>query len=200
MMATITISRQLGSLGSQVAQHTADLLGYRLVWRDLIHQAARRAGAPEMALAVIDELRLFGLCPSPQACQAYRRAVEQIMQELADQGDVVIQGRAGQIILKDRPDTLHVRIIAPKDLRVERITQKLGITVEQALAQVEASDRYRANYLRRFYQARWDDPALYHLVLNTANLSPVQAGEIICQAVTVCLPSMPHTSNSGKGV
>jgi cytidylate kinase len=199
-MATITLSRQMGSLGSQVAQQTADMLGYRWVWHDLINQAAQRAGAPEMALAVIDELRLLGVCPSPQACQAYRIAVEQIMEELAAEGNVVIQGRAGQIILKDRADTLHVRIVAPKTLRVERIAKKLDITREQALAQVEASDRYRANYLRRFYKARWDDPSLYHLVLNTAYLTPQQAVAIICQAASIYLTTLLHSAVSGKEI
>jgi cytidylate kinase len=199
-MATITLSRQMGSLGSQVAQQTADMLGYRWVWHDLINQAAQRAGAPEMALAVIDELRLLGVCPSPQACQAYRIAVEQIMEELAAEGNVVIQGRAGQIILKDRADTLHVRIVAPKTLRVERIAKKLDITREQALAQVEASDRYRANYLRRFYKARWDDPSLYHLVLNTAYLTPQQAAAIICQAASIYLTTLLHSAVSGKEI
>lgn len=190
----------MGSLGSQVARLTADMLGYRLVWRDLINQAAQRAGAPEMALAAIDELRLLGICPSPQACQAYRRAVEQIMHEMANGGNIVIQGRAGQIILKDRPDTFHVQTIAPKALRVERIAQKLGIPLENALAQVEASDRYRANYLRRFYKVRWDDPSLYHLVINTANMTVQQASTIICQAASVYLPSITLLSISGKEV
>lgn len=190
----------MGSLGSQVAQQTADMLGYRWVWHDLINQAAQRAGAPEMALAVIDELRLLGVCPSPQACQAYRIAVEQIMEELAAEGNVVIQGRAGQIILKDRADTLHVRIVAPKTLRVERIAKKLDITREQALAQVEASDRYRANYLRRFYKARWDDPSLYHLVLNTAYLTPQQAAAIVCQAASIYLTTLLHSAVSGKEI
>jgi cytidylate kinase len=199
-MATITLSRQMGSLGSQVAQQTADMLGYRWVWHDLINQAAQRAGAPEMALAVIDELRLLGVCPSPQACQAYRIAVEQIMEELAAEGNVVIQGRAGQIILKDRANTLHVRIVAPKTLRVERIAKKLDITREQALAQVEASDRYRANYLRRFYKARWDDPSLYHLVLNTAYLTPQQAAAIVCQAASIYLTTLLHSAVSGKEI
>lgn len=190
----------MGSLGSYVARLTAEILGYRLVWRDLINQAAQRAGAPEMALAAIDELRLFGICPSPQICHAYRRSVEQIMHELADQGNVVIQGRAGHIILKDRIDALHVRIIAPKTVRVERIAQSLGISKECAQAQVEASDRYRANYMRRFYNVRWDDPSSYHLILNTAHLTVEQAGAIISQAVSIYMPApLPHPT-PGKEV
>lgn len=189
----------MGSLGSQVAQLTAETLGYRLVWRDLINQAAQLAGAPEMALAVIDELRLLDLCPSPQACQAYRRAVDKIMHELAEKGNVLIQGRAGQVILKDSPDVFHVQIIAPKSLRVERIKQRLSITTEQALAQVEASDRYRANYLRRFYKVHWNDPSLYHLVINTAGLTIQQASEIICQAIQICLPTPSSSPRFRQG-
>lgn len=194
-MPTITLSRQMGSLGSQVAQIIAEMLGYKLVWRDLINQAAQRAGVPEMALAVIDELHLLGVAPAPQASRVYLAAVETIMHELADQGNTVIQGRAGQVILKNRPDTLHVRVIAPRNLRVERIAHKFGISIESALAQVEASDRNRATYLRRYYKTRWDDPALYHIVINTGDLSAQQAAAIICHAVSIHLPgSTPSTS------
>lgn len=181
-MATITISRQMGSLGSEVAFMVAERLGYRLIWRELINLAARRAGAPEMALAAIDELDLLGLTPSPQAQKAYIDEVNRIVNELAEQGNVVILGRAGQVILHGRPETLHVRIFAPQPLRIKRIAEKLGVTLDKAAAQVEASDRYRARYLRRFYRARWDDPALYHLVLNTAHLTSAQATDIICRA------------------
>jgi cytidylate kinase len=181
-MTTITISRQMGSLGSDVAFLVAERLGYRLVWRELINLAARRAGAPEMALAAIDELDLLGLTPSPQAQRAYIEEVNRIVNELAEQGNVVILGRAGQVILHGRPETLHVRIFAPQALRVKRVAEKLGVTIDKAAAQVEASDRYRARYLRRFYHVRWDDPALYHLVLNTAHLTSAQAADIICRA------------------
>ena len=81
-MAAITISRQLGSLGYDISQAVADQLGYHLVWRDVINRAALRSGTPEVALAAIDELGLLDLCPSPEACQAYRQAVQQIMEEL----------------------------------------------------------------------------------------------------------------------
>ena len=189
-MAIITISRQMGSLGSQVARLTAEMLGYRLVWRELINQAAQRAGVPEMALAVIDELHLLGVEPTPQESQAYLVAVDQIMHEMAERGNTVIQGRAGQVILKDRPDALHVRIIAPINLRIERVSQKVGIPAEFAKAQVEASDRSRANYLRRFYKVRWDDPALYHLVINTADLTDQQAAAIICHAFSIYYPAL----------
>src|SRR5512135_1529753 len=110
-MGVITISRQLGSLGREIASTTAECLGYNLVWRELINDAARRAGAPEAALSSIDELGLLGDCASPRVRRAYRQAVETVMKEFAERDNVVIVGRAGQVILRDRPNVLHVRII-----------------------------------------------------------------------------------------
>ena len=182
-LAAVTISRQMGSLGYQVAREVANLLGYRLMWRELINQAALRSGNPEVALATIDELGLLGLCPSPKACKSYLEALRLFILELADEGNVIIVGRAGQMILRDRPDVFHVRVIAPAALRAERIARLHAIPLESAQAQIDASDGYRRKYLKRFYQVSWDDPELYDLVLNTAHLSPEKAAFLIREAM-----------------
>ncbi|MBN1248993.1 MAG: cytidylate kinase-like family protein, partial [Anaerolineae bacterium] len=159
-MAAITISRELGSLGSQIARSLADHLGYRMVWREVINEAACRARAPEVALAVIDELGLFGVRPSAKARHAYLQGVQQILTELANAGEVVILGRAGQVILRDCPDVLHVRIIAPTARRVERLVERQHISASAARAQIEKSDATRYTYLKRNYHVDWDDPEL----------------------------------------
>ena len=66
-----------------------------------------------MALAAIDELGLLDIRPSAAAYKAYRQALAQVMAELAVQGNTVIVGRAGQVILGQRADVLHVRVVAP---------------------------------------------------------------------------------------
>lgn len=179
----VTISRQLGSRGLGIARALGGSLGYRVAARDLINQAAMRSGNPEVALAVIDELGLLGICPSPEACQSYRQAVRQVMEELLQEGKVIIVGRAGQVILHDYPQVLHVRIIAPQAERTQRIATDQNIPIEKALAQVQASDRHRRNYLKRHYQVNWEDPNLYDLTINTAQLSIRAAAAIIHQAL-----------------
>jgi cytidylate kinase len=186
-VTAITISRQLGSLGDEVAQAIAERLGFRLFSRDVIHQAALRAGAPEVALAMIDDLGLLGLRPSAQARQAYHQAVKAVMEELAEGGKVVIVGRAGQVILRQHPGVLHVKVIAPAELRAERIAAQQTISLEAARAQISASDQARRNYLRRYYHARWDDPQLYDIIVNTARLQPAAAACLVCQALAQCL-------------
>jgi cytidylate kinase len=182
-MAAITISRQLGSLGSLIAKEIAERLNYRMVWREVINEAAVRATAPEVALSMIDDLDLFGLRPSYQKRKAYREAIQQIVHELADAGRIIIVGRAGQVILKEHPDVLHLRIIAPRDLRIERIATTYGIARDAACERVDHSDRTRRDYVRRSYHVDWNDPDLYDLVINTARLSQAQATQIICRAV-----------------
>jgi cytidylate kinase len=196
---TLTISRQLGSQGFAVAQAAAERLEYRLVWRELINQAALRAGAPEAALAMIDELGLLGACASPQACLAYRQAVKQVLDELAVQGRVVILGRAGQVILHETPHTFHVRLIAPLQVRAQRVASRESIALDCAIARIEASDRNRRTYLKRFYQVNWNDPELYDLVINTANIPVDTAAALICQVLTrpVVDQGEPHSPNYG---
>ena len=192
-MPSITISRQLGSLGDEVAQAIAERLNYQVVCRDLINQAAIRSGAPEMALFLIDDLDLLGLRPSSESRQHFLTSISEVMHELAAQGDCVFVGRAGQMILRDYPGVLHVKVIAPARLRIERIAAVQGIDLEAANAQVLASDRSRRNYLKRYYQARWDDPELYDLIVNTSRLAPGDAACLICQAMKQCIfPTMQN--------
>jgi len=181
-MNAITISRQLGSLGTRIAREVAQRLDYRLVWREVINEAARRAGAPEVALATIDDLGLLGLQPSQEALQAYEEAVREVMGDLADEGEVVIVGRAGQVILAGRADVLHVRIIAPPEVRVGRIASRQQIPEAAARAQMEESDRTRRAYLLHTYQVAWNDPQLYDLVLNTARMTVPSAADLIIHA------------------
>lgn len=183
-MTVITVSRQMGCLGCDVANEIARCVNYRVVWREVINEAAIRAGVPEVALATIDELDLLGLRPSVHARKAYHDAVREMMKELASEGNVVIVGRAGQAILRDSPGVIHVRLYAPFDRRVERIAKRHQISVETALAQVQASDQARARYLKKYYHIRWDDPELYDILLNTANITVEMAAATICGLIS----------------
>ncbi len=194
-MTAITISRQLGSMGDEVAQAVAQRLNFDVVSRDLVNQAALRAGVPEVALATIDDLGLLDVRPSPKAQRAYHQAMHAIMEELASRGNVIIIGRAGQIILKKYPEVLHIKVIAPAALRAERIASQKNVSLVAARAQIEASDRSRRNYLRRYYHAGWNNPELFDLIINTARLSPEQAACLICQALSQCINPGAYVRN-----
>lgn len=178
-MSAITISRQMGSRGDELAQEVARRLGWRWVCRDIINQAALAAGVPQVALAEVDELGLLGLRPTARERRLYLSQVERIIRELADEGNVVIVGRGSQLVLRERPDVLHVRVVAPLEVRVDWLCREEAICREAARVRLEAGDRTRARYVQRNYHVRVGDPALYHLVINTGRLALPVAVDLV---------------------
>ena len=181
-MPVITLSRELGSRGDDVAMAVAERLGLRLVGRELINRAAREAGAPEVALAEIDELGLLGVRPSPAAVRLYAQKVAEVIRELADRGNLLVVGRGGQVVLAGEPGVLHARVIAPRPMRLQVVQERCHVAPEAAAARIDASDKARAAYLRRVHGVRGDDPGRYDLVLNLAHLSVEAAADVICLA------------------
>lgn len=180
-MSAITISRQMGSQGDELALTVAQQLGWQLVQRDLINRAAVAAGIPHIALADIDELGLLNLRPSAKEWRAYQDHVAGLIQAWADKGEVVIVGRGGQMALRGWPDVFHIRVVAPLEMRVAHLQQKENISAESAHARLEASAKTRARYLRRSYGVQIDDPTLYHLIINTGLLGLPQAVNMVIQ-------------------
>ena len=182
-MNAISISRQMGSKGDELAQQVADHLNWRCVGYELINQAALAAGAPHVALAEIDELGFFNLQPTAEERQAYQSEIERIIGELADVGQVVLLGRGGQVILQDHPNVLHLRIVAPLETRVNWLQQENNFPADEARICLVQSDHVRARYLRQHYDKHLDDPMLYHLMINTGLLDLSQAVKLITQMV-----------------
>ena len=103
---------------------------------------------------------------------------------------MVILGRGGQAILQDMPDVFHVRIVAPMDVRLRRIqAEKKGFTAEAAREWAVEQDRKTAEYLKRYFGIRWDDPMLYHMLLNTGKIEPWLAARFVANAVTQLEPT-----------
>jgi cytidylate kinase len=94
-------------------------------------------------------------------------------------GQVVIVGRGAQAILKDAPDVLHVRVEAPSEERIKRLRKERTLNEMEARQMIMDKDRATAEYLGRFFDIDWENPALYHLILNTGKLSIEAAAQVI---------------------
>ena len=105
---------------------------------------------------------------------------------------MVIVGRAGQAILQNHPQVLHLRVMAPLETRIQRIVEAHKISAQAAAAQIHDSDRYRADYLKIFYHIDWEDPTLYHLIINTGRIDLITSAEVVCAAVDK-ISSLPRS-------
>jgi cytidylate kinase len=190
-MPVVTISRQLGTNGNAVAAAVAEKLKAPLLGRDLINQAARRAGVPELALAALDDLGLLEMRPSREARLAYREALAKLAQEIADTGNAVIVGRNAQMILRDRPDVFHVHIVAPEAMRLQRVMVAYRCSEEAARARIAAADAVRSRLFRAIHGTKRDDTACCDLVINMAKLTVEDAADVIVQAAKASTKDRP---------
>lgn len=120
-----------------------------------------------------DGVEMFTPYPSQEFKEEeYIDVLKQVMHEAAKRGPTVFLGRGGSQIFKDFSGAVHVRLVAAKKDRVERVMAEQNIVEEQANELIEQRDEAARKFLLDFFDVEWNDPLQYHLVLNTSRLSP----------------------------
>jgi len=203
-MQAITISREYGSGGGEIATRLARRLGWRLIDHEVVVQIARELQVSEEEAAAHDEqveglisrilrsMRLSApevlvdeapaLAPATEE-RAYHEALRHVVQAAASAGHAVIVGRGGQAILADRRDVLHVRVVAPLDRRIAYVARREGLTMAAARERTLQKDWARARFVQTLYHCNPDDPHLYDLVINTGVLDLDSAVDLIYLAL-----------------
>lgn len=205
----VSITRQVGVAGEEVAAEVAQRLNWRVVDYQVIQRAAEEAGvsvetvteaehSPSLVTRILEALARnpsvpvaawadpLPLATSPLATSTdYRQMIEGVLRQMADRGDCVIVGHASGAILDDRLDTLRVLISGTIAARVRRIKVTMGVDEEAALKTVKRSDNERVEYFRRFYESGFLDPFSYDLCINTDHLNPEQTADLIVHAASL---------------
>jgi len=182
-MPIITISRQFGSLGDQIARATADALGYRYVEKSEISETLADFGFSIAELDKYDEKKPSIWRSLSVRKEQFAHLIQAAVYELAAANNAVIVGRGGQVILKDVPGTLHIRIVAPYETRFCRLVKERGYEKNDAQRALKQSDRDSAGYLHTYFDADWNHCDQYDLVLNTRSIMVSDCIEIIARAV-----------------
>jgi cytidylate kinase len=200
----ITITRQYGSGGSDIAQLVARALGWTVIDNQFVDEVARRAGLPsdevaqreERAPGLLERLARTLAVASPElfiTTAAVPRVeedeativqlTERIIREAASEGRAVLVGRGAQALLAQRPDALHVYVVASKPWRMKLAVERLGVEPGSVEQVVDDTDRRRDQYVRTYYRRRRQDPAIYDLVVNAERLGfEGAAGVIVAEA------------------
>jgi cytidylate kinase len=183
----ITISREYGASGRAVTRGLAERLGYRLLDEDLpVVVAARLGTSPEMVEGI--EYRQVGFGqrllrslstgmpeafqPAPEVEDLHaetHREIERLIHEAADAGNVIVVGRLGNYILRDRPDVLRVFLTAPLPWRTAQIVAALGLAESAAKTEIARVDGGRRRHAREQFDFDWGDPHYYDLVLDVSH-------------------------------
>ncbi|HHY84660.1 MAG TPA: cytidylate kinase-like family protein [Verrucomicrobia bacterium] len=195
----ITISRQCGSGGHEIAQKLAARLRasaspeappWTVFDRNLVERVLQDHNLPERLARFMPEDRtrqieailheIFGLLPP--AWTLVQQTAETILQ-LAELGNVIILGRGANIITASLPHMIHVRVMGSLERRIDRLCMAEGITRKEAAYRIRREDLGRRRYVRQNFHKDVNDPLLYHLVINTDLVSPDEAVDIIADMV-----------------
>ena len=190
----ITINREFESGGSEIAQAVAARLKLPYYDRFLIIAASGETGIGQGRVASIDE-RLESRFAYSQAEAAYyytnnqdplptgARVAEiqfRLIEALADQEPCVIVGRCANHVLRNRDDVLDVFIHAGREYRLQRTMESLGLPERKAAKVLKRTDAARVAYYRNYTGCDWNDPNLYHAVLNADRLGFDACVDAIC--------------------
>jgi hypothetical protein len=200
-VGVVTVSASYGAAGAEIAPAVAERLGLPFHDRAIPGQVAGRLGVPVAEAEANDETVVRGLwrlvaslgtlpdpvggvlpgTPLPDA-RAYREQTERVLGEIAEGDGGVVLGRAAAMVLRDRPDALHVRLDGPRERRLSAAVARSGRPREEVAREMAAADRGREAYVRHFYRC---DPAAaghYHLVVDSTALPLDTCVELVVAA------------------
>jgi cytidylate kinase len=186
MITIITIEREYGSGGGDIAQLLAKRLDWKLWDQQLTAEIARLANCPKAVVEAREErsdplyYRLFksflrgsyeGSLNAPNLnmvdSETIMKITQRVVEHAAQKGNSVIVGRGSQHFLRNRPDTLRLFLYAPREQKVQRLMAR-GKAQHEAEELVDTVDRERSDYIQRYFHVEWPDRAIYHAMLNTA--------------------------------
>jgi cytidylate kinase len=183
-MAIITIGRGTKSGGHDLAECLARRLEYPLLGREVVQNAAAQLGVPAEDVGGRMEEKPGWFGRDPLITKLYIAAVQTSIVEQVEDGNLVYDGLAGGLLLKDLPGVLSLRIIAPVEFRVQALMDGHGMDEASAEAYIEDVDEARRGWVKAVYGEEVNDPALYDMVINFGSFSVDEACDVVAAAVT----------------
>jgi cytidylate kinase len=180
-MNVLTVTREYGAGGYEVAGRLAAVLGWELLDRELLHRAAAVEHLPDAELERLDEkaIRLADRFRFHPPHRQYLHGLRDAARQAAARGNVVLVGRGTGQLLADLPQVFHLRLVAPRQWRAGRMARREGWTLEEALARCTAEDRVRDRFTRYFFGEAPFQAAPYHLVANTGRVPLEEVEEAV---------------------
>lgn len=201
-MAVITISRQFGAGGITLGKMVAEKYGYVFADTEVIKMVAEMANVSTHFVETVEKeaggkfskfiSRMVSKPLVDRILKDERGYIDEeiyldylvlIIAQMADDGNVVILGRGSQYILNDHPDAYHILLIDEFEDRVQFMQKRYELSKYRATQVVRSEDKRRKNLYQKLGKTDYDNPALYHLVLNMNKIGLEKALHLVCELV-----------------
>jgi cytidylate kinase len=178
-MAIITVSRELAALGDETAHELAKQFNYRFIDKQSLEDRIKSYGVMGRKLEKYDERKPSFWASLSQDRDDYVHFLKTAIYTEAGQGNCVFIGRGAGIVLENVPSVLTVFLVAPRNIRLERVKSYFQCDEKKARQIIEQSDRDRSGFHQYFFDTEWKDPGNYHISLNTGSLHPAACADIV---------------------
>lgn len=181
----VTIARQHGSQGKYIGELVAKQLNIPYYYKEMTAIAAKESGLDKEFISNLhlnSPTALNDLYLSTSPVQYAIQAQDRVIKEIANQGSCVIVGRAADYVLRDNKNLVRVFIYAPKDYRVSNIMKMYNDTKQEAIKNVEKSDKTRSNYYKTISGLEWGKIDNYDLCIDSS-IGKEECARIICEYV-----------------
>lgn len=186
----ISIGREFGSAGHEIAQKLSEIYGFTLYDQDLLNQIASEYCLDERDLHGLDEKRknpllartVLGMTNSPAENVANLQF--DFLRRKADSGEsFVVVGRCSDAILKGYPGFVSIFILGDMDKKIERIMKLYGLSRDKAQSFIEENDKKRKRYHNSHCDIKWGDSRGYDLSINGSKLGIDESVKLICRYI-----------------
>lgn len=194
----ITISRQYGSGGKEIAELLAKEIGVRCYDRQILYLAAEKMGSSDLDIGDIldmsykmpdsmmgsfmEGVNSLGYETIPSYNKMYREQAK-VIREIAMKESAVFLGRCADVVLKDFPECYNFFIYANEEFRKERAKESYG---NKSIKELEKENRTRERYYNYYTGQKWGDTQNYDLMINTSKLPSQKSVQLILDYVESC--------------
>jgi cytidylate kinase len=200
-MAVITISKEFGTESEKIASLAAQRLGYEYIGKNLIAEIAKELHISESEAEIFrktSQSRILRFvdrytCSIVQkvvdrehGClddKNYYETTKNLVEKSYDAGDVIILGWGGQCILRNKPNTLHVRLTKDAETKINEIMQNRNLGHKAAKDLIEREEGDLRAYIKQYFNEDWNDARLYDLIIDLGKNTVEQAVDKICDNV-----------------
>ncbi len=192
----LTISREAGAGGSEIAAIVGKRLGWEVLDKNLMDRVAERFKNDRSMLDLVDETRsnwvydVLGTWMDSKVIphETYVSQLSRIILALAHKSNIIFVGRGARFLLP-REKVLAVRLVASEGFRIKRLMQVFNFSEHDARRYMHEADKGRREFVHRFFHHDITDPHIYDLVINTESVGIEGAAEDIVAAICVSQPA-----------
>ena len=190
----ITIGRQHGSSGREIARLLAEKLNYKCYDKEIVDEAANHSDFSRDLIDAFDEKRMsafilhaggYGLNENFRLNMQVVSAQFEAMRNIAEKGNCIFVGRCADYILRDHDDLVSVFILGDMDERLKCLERRQGLDEVEARKKIKEVDKDRASCYRYYCDQTWGDAQNYDMCINSSKLGVEGTVQVILDYIKV---------------